>query len=114
MQANGLTAPIARLLVERGVVAVDGGWTWSSDARLTLPTMVRMSEAQIGELVAGITCPTRVIFADPPQPYLPGPVRSARARLLPDGDCVVVAGSHHVHMEDPLAVAEAIGGFLRD
>src|SRR5690554_4663692 len=38
MQANGLGEPAARLLVERGTVVVDGGWSWSSDPRLTLPT----------------------------------------------------------------------------
>ena len=113
MQANGLTEPVARLLVERGVVAAGGGWSWSSDPRLTLPTMVRMTEAQVADLVAGIECETRVIHADPAQPYLPEPMRSERARLLPRGELVVIAGSHHLHMEDPLAVAEAIGDFFR-
>lgn len=112
MRANDLTEPVARLLVERGVVAVDGGWTWSSDPRLTLPTMVRMTEAQVADLVAGIECPTRVVYASPPQPYFPEPLRSERVMLLPAGDCVVLEGSHHVHMEDPLAVADAVGGFL--
>ncbi|MBB6600482.1 alpha/beta hydrolase [Luteimonas sp. MC1825] len=112
MQANGLTEPVARLLVERGVVAVEGGWSWSSDPRLTLPTMVRMTEAQVDELVAGITCPTRVVFADPAQAYLPDALRRARAARLPDGDVTIIAGSHHLHMEDPQAVADAIGDFL--
>ena len=110
--SGGLTEPVARLLVERGLVAVDGGWTWSSDPRLTLPTMVRMTEAQIGNLVPGIECETRVIYAAPAQPYFPEPMRSERARLLPRGECVVLSGSHHLHMEDPLAVAEAIGDFF--
>ena len=103
----------ARLLVERGVRAVDGGWVWSSDPRLTLPTMVRMTEAQVRALVAGIECPTRVIYADPPQPYLPEPRRSEHAALLPNGDCIVMPGSHHLHMEQPAAVAAAIDAFLR-
>jgi pimeloyl-ACP methyl ester carboxylesterase len=112
MQANALTEPVARLLVERGVVAVDGGWTWSSDPRLTLPTMVRMTEAQIEHLVPGIECETRVIYATPAQPYFPEPMRSERVRLLPRGESVTIPGSHHLHMEDPLAVAEAIGDFF--
>jgi pimeloyl-ACP methyl ester carboxylesterase len=112
MKANNLTAPVARLLVERGVVEVAGGWSWSSDPRLTLPTMVRMTEAQVDDLVSGIACPTRVVFADPAQAYLPDALRRARAARLPDGDMVVIAGSHHLHMEDPQAVADAIGGFL--
>ena len=112
MQANALGEVAARLLVERGVREVEGGFEWSSDPRLTLPTMVRMTEAQVRDLVAGIECPTRVIYADPPQPYLPEPLRSEHARLLPDGELVVLRGGHHMHMEDPQAVAAAIGDFF--
>lgn len=112
MQANQLSEPSARLLVERGVVAVDGGFVWSSDPRLTLPAMQRMTEAQVRQLIAGIECPTRVIFADPPQSYLPEPLRSERAALLPQGELVVLPGSHHLHMEMPAEVAAAIGGFF--
>jgi pimeloyl-ACP methyl ester carboxylesterase len=114
MQANQLSEPSARLLVERGVVAVDGGFTWSSDPRLTLPAMQRMTEVQVRQLIAGIECPTCVVFADPPQPYLPEPLRSERAALLPRGELVVLPGSHHLHMETPAAVVAAIGGFFRD
>ena len=113
MKANGLTEAVARLLVERGTDAVEGGWCWSSDPRLTLPTMVRMTEAQIEDLVAGITCPAKIVFADPAQPYLPDPVRRARAALLPAGELVVLQGGHHLHMEQPGEVAAAIAGFLR-
>src|SRR5690606_24132743 len=107
----------ARLLVERGVRQVrlddgDTGWEWSSDPRLTLPTMLRPTEEQVQALIAGIECPTRVIHADPPQPYLPEPQRSARAALLPRGELVVLPGGHHLHMEQPAAVAAAIGDFL--
>jgi pimeloyl-ACP methyl ester carboxylesterase len=102
----------ARLLVERGVREVEGGWAWSSDPRLTLPTMVRMTEEQVRSLIAGIDCPTRVIYADPPQPYLPEPRRSQHAALLPRGEMIVLAGSHHLHMEQPQAVAEAVGDFF--
>ncbi len=112
MQANQLSEPSARLLVERGVVAVDGGFSWSSDPRLTLPALQRMTEPQVRQLIAGIECPTRVIYADPPQPYLPEPLRSERAALLPRGELVVLPGSHHLHMEMPAAVAAAIGGFF--
>ncbi len=113
MHANALSEPVARLLVERGVQAVDGGHAWSSDPRLTLPTMVRMTDAQVDALIRGIDCPTRVIYASPPQPYLPEPDRSRRARLLPQGELLVIAGGHHLHMEDPATVAAAIGDFFR-
>ena len=112
VQANGLSEGAARLLVERGLVPVEGGYAWSSDPRLTLPTMIRTTEAQVEGLVRGIDCPTRVVYADPAQPYLPDPLRRRRASLLPHGELVVLAGGHHLHMETPAAVAEAIAGFL--
>lgn len=112
MQANQLSEANARLLVERGIHAVDGGYVWSSDQRLTLPTPQRLDEAQIAALVANIRCPTRVIFAEPAQPYFPEPLRSQRARLLPEGELIVMAGTHHLHMEDPAGVARAIGDFF--
>ena len=120
MQGNTgstLEEAAARLLVERGLVPVqddDGriGHAWSSDPRLTLPTLVRMTEAQVHDLVRGIECPTLVIYADPAQRYLPGPLRDARALLLPRGERVVLSGGHHLHMEQPAQVAAAIGDFL--
>ena len=107
-----LAEPAARLLVERGTVPVEGGFVWSSDPRLTLPTFQRPTEAQVDDLVAGIECPALAIFAEPAQPYLPDPLRRARAALLPNGELVVIDGHHHLHMEDPAAVAAAIGDFF--
>lgn len=110
---SGLGEAEVRLLVARGLRAVDGGHTWSSDPRLTLPTLVRMTEAQVEALVAGIACPVRAIFANPAQPYLPDGLRRSRTRLLPAGEIVVMPGGHHLHMQQPAEVAAAIGDFLR-
>lgn len=112
-RASDISTDAARWLVERGTSQVDGGYAWSSDQRLTLPTMVRMTAGQVDALVQGIACPTRVIYATPAQSYLPEPDRSRRARLLPEGDLVVMPGGHHLHMEQPRAVAAAIGDFLK-
>ena len=114
---SGLDEASVRLLVERGLreVRVDGesvGYEWSSDPRLTLPTMVRMTEAQVEHLVAGIECPTLAIFADPAQPYLPDALRRRRVDLLPNGELKIIAGGHHLHMQQPADVAAAIGDFF--
>ncbi|HSD15862.1 MAG TPA: alpha/beta hydrolase [Thermomonas sp.] len=109
---SGLGESLVRLLVERGVRAVDGGLTWSSDPRLTLPSLVRMTEAQVEDLVAGIECPALALFAEPAQPYLPDDLRRRRVALLPQGELVVIAGGHHLHMQQPARVAAAIGDFL--
>ena len=112
MQANALGEPVARLLVERGTRGVDGGFEWSSDPRLTISTAVRMTEGQVRDLVAHIACPTLALYAEPAQPYFPEPLRSERAATLPRGTLRVLPGGHHLHMEDPVAVAAAIGDFF--
>ena len=114
---SGLDEASVRLLVERGLreVNVDGalaGYEWSSDPRLTLPTMTRMTEPQVEDLLAGIECPVRAIFADPAQPYLPDDLRRRRVALLPHGELVVIPGGHHLHMQQAGDVAAAIGDFF--
>ena len=109
---SGLDEASVRLLVERGLREVEGGYEWSSDPRLTLPTMTRMTEPQIENLVAGIECPVRAIFADPAQPYLPDALRRHRVALLPQGELIVIAGGHHLHMQQVDEAAAAIGGFF--
>ena len=112
MMANQLSEPCARLLVERGVMPVEGGYSWCSDPRLMLPTALRMSEAQIDNLLAAIECPTQVIYATPAQSYYPEPLRSQRIGLLRDGRLATFPGTHHLHMEHPVQVAGVINGFL--
>lgn len=112
MMANQLGESSARLLVERGVSPVAGGYSWRSDPRLMLPTAVRMSEAQIRDVIAAIDCPAQVIYATPAQPYFPEPQRSERAALLRHGHLHSLPGHHHLHMDQPDAVAALVTGFL--
>lgn len=112
MRANQMSEPVARLIVERGLRTVPGGFEWSSDQRLTVPTFIRPVDAQIEALIAGIGCETRVIFADPAQPYLPDDVRRRYAACLPRGELFVMPGTHHLHMETPVPVAEIVRDFL--
>ncbi len=112
MMVNQLSETSARLLVERGVKPVSGGWTWRSDPRLMLPTAVRMTEAQVRDVVSAIQCPAQVIYATPAQAYYPEPERSQRAALLPDGRLDSLPGHHHVHMDQPAPVAAIIERFI--
>ncbi|MFZ5655524.1 MAG: alpha/beta fold hydrolase [Pseudomonadota bacterium] len=112
-QAGELSEEAARLLVERGIAPVgDGGWAWRSDARLTRPTAVRMSEAQMRDVIAGIDCPVHLVHALPAFEFLPADVRDARVACLRDVRVSAIAGGHHLHMEQPARVAAALGAFL--
>jgi len=112
MLANQLDEASARLLVERGVRPVAGGWSWRSDPRLMLPTAVRMTEEQVRDVLGAIQCPAQVIYATPAQPYFPEPERSQRAALLAHGRLHTLPGHHHLHMDQPEAVAAVIRDFL--
>ncbi|HET6397826.1 MAG TPA: alpha/beta hydrolase [Pseudoxanthomonas sp.] len=112
MQASQLDEANARLLVERGTRAVPGGHVWSSDPRLTVPAPLRLAEEQVLALLAAIACPVHVLYADPAQPYFPEDRRRARLAALPGARLTVLPGGHHLHMDQPAAVAAALGGFL--
>ena len=114
MQANGLSEAAARLLVQRGLVEEPGGHRWRSDPRLTLPTLQRAHEEQVLEWLAAIEAPTLVVAAEPATPGLPEPVRQRRFATLRRARSVQLPGHHHLHLEDPLPVAEAIRAFLSD
>lgn len=116
MQANDLGEDAARLLVTRGTRRSDdgSGWVWSSDPRLTTPTAVRMTEAQVADMLAHIQCPVRAVFAENAPPYFPETLRRERLARLREATLVVLPGTHHLHMEQPQAVAGAVASFLRE
>lgn len=107
-----LGEPLVRLLVERGLRPAEGGYTWSSDPRLTLSTPTRMTEGQVRDLLRGLACPVLVVYAEPAQPYFPEPLRSERAALPADARVVRLPGGHHLHMDQPEAVGAAVAPFL--
>jgi pimeloyl-ACP methyl ester carboxylesterase len=110
--ANGLSEPAARLLVERGIAPVEGGFRWRSDPRLTLPTLQRAHEAQVLEWLAAVRAPTLVIAAEPASAGLPQAARQARFAALATAAAVQLPGNHHLHLEEPAPVAAAIRRFL--
>jgi len=113
MQANALDANSARLLVERGVREVAGGYTWSSDPRLMLPSFRYMTLAQIEVMMAGIECPARVVFSERATPLLPRAQKLALAGRIPHSEVFELPGIHHLHMQHPAEVAALARPFLR-
>lgn len=103
--ASGLRADLARPIVERGLAEVEGGYRWRSDPRLTRPSAVRLAEAQIMALIAGIEAPTALLLSNPVTPYLQSAMMEARARQVPHIAITHMDGGHHLHLEHPDAVA---------
>lgn len=112
LQASPMAEHAARLLVERGMRAVEGGHVWSSDPRLTLPGAQRMTEAQVQALLRALECPLHVVHARRAQPYFTEEMRAARLAAVPQAAVTVLDGGHHLHMDMPEPVAAALGPFL--
>jgi pimeloyl-ACP methyl ester carboxylesterase len=116
-RAGDLSADAARMIVERGTVAVPAseggpGFRWSSDARLTLPGAQRFSEDQLEPVLAGIRARTLLVLAEPEAAYLPRAMIERRIACVPGIEVVRLAGTHHVHLERAARVAALMRDFL--
>jgi pimeloyl-ACP methyl ester carboxylesterase len=112
LAVSGMSREAARLIVARNLREHGGAFAWRSDPRLTLPTHVRTHEDFVLDWVAAIEAPTLVIAADPSPPYFTPQSRAARLARLRDGRLHVIAGGHHLHMEQPQAIGALLRPFL--
>ncbi|MGK7296553.1 MAG: alpha/beta fold hydrolase [Candidatus Wenzhouxiangella sp. M2_3B_020] len=105
---SDLPRDAAALLAERGLEAVDGGWQWRHDLRLTWPSTQRYTEPQVLDLLAHIEAPALCVLARPRSRVVPGGFIERRAAAVRDLALHEVDGGHHVHMQAPAAVAAPI------
>ena len=110
--AGGLSEAAARALVLRGIREAEGGWCWSSDQRLMPAAPQRFSEDQVLEILSGVAAPTLFVLAEPMAMQIPEAAMLARAAQIPNLTLVRLPGNHHLHLEDPQPVAEAILRFV--
>lgn len=113
LAASRMTPEAARLIVERNLRPLEGGYAWRSDPRLTLPSHLRLTEDTVQAILRTIEAPVLVIAADPSPPYFTPDVRAARLACLADARVEVIAGGHHLHMEQATRVAAPLLDFLR-
>src|SRR5690606_20005945 len=103
----------AERLAQRGLMPVPGGYTWRTDARLMLPSPLRLSRAHALAFVARVACPTSLVLAD--QGLMTEPNMRELAAKLPF-EVHHLAGGHHLHLDDETgadAVATLFNAFLR-
>ncbi|MCH2157826.1 MAG: alpha/beta hydrolase [Oleiphilaceae bacterium] len=109
-----ISMPASRLLVERGTIEVEGGWTWSSDPRLLEPSLLRFSEAQVEAIMGGIECPVLLLVGTDGyfKQYEAIKKRLAYIKTLTQHQ---VDGGHHFHMEGDVALtAQLVGDFVTE
>lgn len=88
----------AELLAVRGLEPIPGGYTWRTDARLTLPSPLRLTQAHALSFLRHIACPACLILAE--QGML---VHERQFQdLLPSlaFETHILPGGHHLHLDD--------------
>ena len=88
----------ATILAERGVVEVDGKFSWRSDQRLKSSSMLTFTKEQCESFFTAIKCPIMLIQAE--SGLLQGPIQPQLKQWAPHIEVLSMAGSHHLHLED--------------
>lgn len=102
----------SRILCERGLKEVDGGYTWRTDSRLTVSTALWMTEEQVLSFIKAIVAPTLFIWAE--QGFAPiMPALDGRIKAHKDVKVEKLTGGHHLHLhKEAIQVAECTNKFL--
>ena len=105
--ASDFNSDIAKILVERSLLATDNGYKWRSDPRLKQLSPMRIVEQQAVDLLSGIEHETLLILGE--SGYLSlRKTLSERMAVMPNLNVHTLAGGHHLHMEYPEPVWQLI------
>jgi pimeloyl-ACP methyl ester carboxylesterase len=88
----------ATILAERGVVEVDGKFSWRNDQRLKSSSMLTFTKEQCESFFTAIKCPIMLIQAE--SGLLQGPIQPQLKQWVPHIEVLSMAGSHHLHLEE--------------
>lgn len=108
--SNGdIALELALQLTRRGTEAVEGGVHWRHDPRLTFTSPHYYTEEQVLAVLGTITVPVGLLIAEQ---GLLSSTMVARCAVLPELEVARLPGGHHLHMEDPTAVARVLADFM--
>lgn len=112
LAANPLTKQSAQILLERGLVPIEGRFAFSRDLRVNFKDVLRLSKEMASEMLSKTQASVLVILAE--QGYFEKKLASTieffkeRNYLY-----VTVPGDHHVHLNNPQHVAPLISKFIQ-
>lgn len=106
-RATTMSDSSARTVLQRSLTPCKDGVTWRSDPTLLLPSPSRLTPEQVHAFLRAITAPTILVRADAGLQYDPTDT-AERLKSIPHASIARVAGGHHVHLDDPRVVADAI------
>ena len=111
MAVKGLKVEAARILMERGTRAVDGGFSWSWDPRLRVASAMRLSEEHVAAYLENMGAPVLLVYATDGLPWDEKLFKGRRDKVK-EITVIEMEGGHHVHMDEPEAIAKAVNRHL--
>uniref|UniRef100_A0A671YNN9 Serine hydrolase like n=1 Tax=Sparus aurata TaxID=8175 RepID=A0A671YNN9_SPAAU len=111
-----LSEQSVNILLERGLLQVEGGFAFSRDLRVNFKNVIRMSWEQSLEFQARIQASLLVVLADSGFDRIlsePAQSRFTTTLLQCLRDRNVTPGDHYVHLSKPEVVAPFVSDFLR-
>lgn len=87
------------LLGERGISKGERGFFWNHDSYLKVPSMRRYTEPEVVNILSSFEGPTHLIQAANPI-EVARKVIEKRKSCMPNLTCEILAGGHHLHMEE--------------
>lgn len=112
-EATRMSPASARVLVDRGLEAVEDGFRWRADPALRVDSRLRLSEAAVLAFLRAIRCPVWLLRARDGWPNLPE-LFAERVTAIANLQVVEVDGHHHVHLDEPQLVADALASAFVD
>ena len=111
LRDSDLDREAARLLVERGSEAVDGGVCFTHDPRLRTRSRLRLTENQVLAFLSSIACPVLAVRALQGWPF-PEDLVAVRLATIQQLETAEIDGGHHVHLTHPERIAPLINRFF--
>ena len=111
-RAGNLPKHLAQLLIERNLADSRPELKWKSDPRIQWPSATRMTEKQVLRILQDITPPTQFITGTKGIIKKKDYERRLGA-LTCEFEHSIAPGGHHLHMENPTAVAKIIRDFVK-
>jgi pimeloyl-ACP methyl ester carboxylesterase len=102
---------IAKLLCERAVIEKNGRFHWRHDRRLLTKSPLRMTEEQILSCLRDINVPTYLLLSHGGFSFDPF-IMEQRIKTVNNLEVKKLNGGHHIHMEEPEAVAQLLVDFI--
>ncbi len=112
-EVSEISPKLIEKLVERALIKTPSGYTWRADPRLRIPSMMRLTEAQVLRLLANIDAACLMIEASEGLiNKQPGEHFERRKESIKSLKVLKLQGGHHIHLERTTEIANLIQAFF--